>query len=99
MHPNVLAQVDPTNAGNKQKFMSDKKADVLSTSQKWQRDVGRFKVIKHFDHTKEETLTWVEVLFHNGKVDSYGDNANVIEELCHCQQEHLSDLWGSSDVL
>ncbi len=31
MHPNVLAQVDATDVGNKQKFMSDKKADVLST--------------------------------------------------------------------
>ncbi len=57
MHPNVLAQVDATNMGNKQKFMSDKKADVLSTRQKWQCNVGRFKAIKHFGHTKEETLT------------------------------------------
>jgi hypothetical protein len=92
MHPNVLAQVDATDTGNKQKFMSDKKADVLSTRQKWQRDVGRFEVIKHFDHTKEETLTWAEVLFHNGKVDSYGYNTDIMEESCHHQQEHLSDL-------
>jgi hypothetical protein len=29
---------------------------------------------------KEATLTWTEALFHDGKVDSYGDNADVMEE-------------------
>ena len=29
--PKVLAQVDATDAGNKQKFLSDKKADVALT--------------------------------------------------------------------
>jgi hypothetical protein len=91
MHPNVLAQVDATNAGNKQKFLSDKKVDVLSTRRKWQSNVGWFEAIKYFDHTKEETLTWTEVLFHDGKVDSYGDNANIMKELCHGQKELLSD--------
>ncbi len=91
MHPNVLAQVDATDARNKQKFLSDKKVDVLSTRQKWQRDVGRFEAIKYFDHTKEETLTWMEVLFHDGKVDLYGNNANVMKESCHCQKELLGD--------
>ncbi len=48
-------------------------------------------MIKYFDHTKEETLTWTEVLFHDGKVDLYGDNADVMEESCHCQKKLLSD--------
>ncbi len=91
MHPNVFARVDATDAGNMQKFLSDKKVDMLSTRQKWQRDVGRFEAIKYFDHTKKETLTWTDVLFHDGKVNSYGDNANVMKESCHRQKELLSD--------
>jgi hypothetical protein len=78
--PKVLAQVDATDAGNKRKFLSDKKADVALTRRKRQRDVGRFEAITYFDHMKEETLTWAEALFHDGKVDSYGDNADVMEE-------------------
>jgi hypothetical protein len=50
-HPNMLAQVEEMDAGNKQK-LSEKKADVISTKQKWQRDEGRFQVIKYFNHTK-----------------------------------------------
>ncbi len=46
-----------------------KKANVLLTRQKWQRDEGRFHAIKYIHHTKEERLTWAEVLFHDGKVD------------------------------
>jgi hypothetical protein len=61
-HPDVLAQVDATNTGNKQK-LSEKKADVISTRQKLQRDVGQFQAIKYFIDTKEETLPWAEVLF------------------------------------
>ncbi len=68
--------------GNKQKF-SEKKADVISTRQKWQLNEGRFHAIKHFNHTKEERLTWAEVLFYDGKVDPYGKNANVLEYSCH----------------
>jgi hypothetical protein len=59
--------VDATDAGNKLKFVSDKKADG-------------FEAITYFDHMKEVTLTWAEALFHDGKVDSYGDNADVMEE-------------------
>ena len=78
--PKVLAQVDATDAGNKRKFLSDKKADVALTRRKRQHDVGRFEAITYFVHMKEETLTWAEALFHDGKVDSYGDNANVMDE-------------------
>jgi hypothetical protein len=66
--------------GNKRKFLSDKKADVALTRRKWQHDVGQFEAITYFVHMKEETLTWAEALFHDGKVDSYGDNANVMDE-------------------
>jgi hypothetical protein len=68
-HPDVLAQVDVSDTGNKQK-LSEKKADVISTRRKLQRDVGWFQAIKYFIDTKEQTLPWVEVLFHNGEVDS-----------------------------
>jgi hypothetical protein len=50
MHPNVLAQVEETDAGNKQK-LSEKKTDVISTKQKWQHNEGRFQSIKYFNHT------------------------------------------------
>ena len=67
-HPDVLAQVDATDTGNKQK-LSEKKTDVTSTIQKLQRDVGRFQAMEYFDNIKEERLTWEDVLFNNGKVD------------------------------
>ncbi len=35
-HPEVLAQMDATNKGNKRK-MSENKVNVLSTKQKWRR--------------------------------------------------------------
>ncbi len=84
MHPDVLAQVEVTDAGNKQK-LSEKKADVISTRQKWQRDEGRFHAIKYFNHTKEERLTWAEVLFYDEKVDLYGKNTDVLEYSCHLE--------------
>jgi hypothetical protein len=84
MHPNVLAQVEVTDAGSKLKF-SEKKADLILTRQKWQLNEGRFHAIKHFDHTKEERLTWAEVLFYNGKVDLYSENANILEYSCHLE--------------
>jgi hypothetical protein len=40
-HPDVLAQVDTTDTGNKQK-LSEIKADVILTRRKLQRDVGRW---------------------------------------------------------
>jgi hypothetical protein len=67
-HPDVLAQVDATDTGNKRK-LSEKKADIISTRRKLQRDVGRFQAIKYFADTKEQTLPWAEVLFYDGKVD------------------------------
>jgi hypothetical protein len=49
IHPtNVLAQVDAADEGNNKK-LTDKKADVKSTRQKLQRNVGRFQAIKYFN--------------------------------------------------
>jgi hypothetical protein len=57
-HPDVLAQVDATDTGNKRK-LSEKKADVISTRRKLHRDVGRFQqAIKYFIDTIEETPPW-----------------------------------------
>jgi hypothetical protein len=85
MHPNELAQVEETDAGNKQK-LSEKKADVI-LKKKWQRNEGRFQAIKYFDCTKEEILTWAAILFHNRKMDSYNDKAQAAEYLCHLEHE------------
>jgi hypothetical protein len=57
----------------------EKKADVISTRRKLQRDVGRFQAIIYFIDTKEKTLPWAEVLFCNGKVDSDSQNADRTE--------------------
>ncbi len=86
MHPNVLAQVEEMDEGNKQK-LSEKKADVISTKQKWQRNEGQFQAIKYFDRTKEVILPWAAILFHNGKVDLYNDKAQAAEYLCHLEHE------------
>ena len=84
-HPDVLAQVDATDMGNKQK-LSEKKADIISTRRKLQRDVGRFQAIKYFIDTKEETLPWSEVLFRDREVDSDSQNADCMEK-CHHQKK------------
>ncbi len=65
-HPDVLAQVEVTDAGNKQK-LSETKVDILSTKQKRQLEEGQFKVIKYFDNVKEEKLTWAEIIFDDVK--------------------------------
>ena len=88
-HPDVLAQVDATDTGNKRK-LPEKKADVISTRRKLQQDVGRFQAIKYFIDTKEETLPLAEVLFRNGEVDSDSQNAACMEYSCHLEKELTS---------
>ncbi len=39
MHPDVLAQVEAMDAGNK-RTLYEKKADLISTKRKWQRGEG-----------------------------------------------------------
>jgi hypothetical protein len=67
--------------------LSEKKADIILTRQKWQRDEGSFQAIKYFDRTKEEILTWVAILFHDGKVDLYNKKTQAAEYLCHLEHE------------
>ena len=85
MHPNVLAQVELTDVGNKQN-LSERKADLILIKQQKQRNEGRFQVLEYFGHAKEETLTWAVLLFNDGKVDSYDTNAKVSEYLCHLDE-------------
>ena len=82
MHPDVLAQVESTDVGNKRN-LSERKADPISIKQQKQRNEGRFQALEYFGHTKKETLTWVAVLFNDGKVDTYYTNDMVLEYLCH----------------
>ena len=65
-HSDVLAQVDATDKGNKQK-LSEKKVDIISTKRKMQQEEGHFKAIRYIDNIKEDKLTWVEALFSNDK--------------------------------
>ena len=87
MHPDVLAQVESTDVGNKRNFSSEKKTNPISIKRQKQRDEGRFQALEYFGHAKEETLTWAAVLFNDGKVDSYDTNAKVSEYyLCHLDE-------------
>ena len=74
MHPDVLAQVESTDVGNKRN-LSEKKANPISIKRQKQRDEGQFQALEYFGHAKEEMLTWAVVLFNDGKVDSYDTNA------------------------
>ncbi len=65
-HLDVLAQVEVTDEGNKQK-LSEIKVDILSTKQKLQCKEGQFKWIKYFDDVKEEKLTWAEIILDDVK--------------------------------
>jgi hypothetical protein len=85
MRPDVLAQVESTDVGNKQN-LSEKKANPISIKRQKQRDEGRFQALEYFGHAKEETLTWAVVLFNDGKVDSYDTDAKVSEYLCHLDE-------------
>jgi hypothetical protein len=65
-HPEVLAQVEATNEGNKRK-MSETKVDNLSTKQKCQHEEGRSRAMEYFEIIKEEKLTWADILFNSVK--------------------------------
>lgn len=87
MHPDVLAQMESTDVGNKQNFLEEK-ANPISIKRQKQRDEGRFQTLEYFGHhaKEEEKLTWVVVLFNDGKVDSYDTNTKVSEYLCHLDE-------------
>jgi hypothetical protein len=66
-HPDVLAQVEATDSGNKRKLSVKNKVDILSIKQKLQCDEGQFKAIKNFEDGTEEKLTWVVTIFDDVK--------------------------------
>ena len=70
MHPDVLAQVDKTNEGNKRNLVTTK-VDTISTRRKQQRDVGRQEAMEYFDKETNRELTWLVLIFGDEKVDSY----------------------------
>jgi hypothetical protein len=64
-HPDVLAQVDATDARNKRN-LPEKKDDAISTKRKQQRDEGRIRALKYFTDIKDVELTWAESIFNDG---------------------------------
>jgi hypothetical protein len=53
LHPDVIANLEATNKGNKRKYVSEKKFDVIGTRRKRQRDMGWFEAMQYFDGNKE----------------------------------------------
>ena len=67
-HPDVLAQVEATDEGNKRKLSENNEVDILSIKRKMQRVEGRIKALEYFEEfSKEEKLTWVEIIFNDVK--------------------------------
>ena len=67
-HPDVLAQVEATDEGNKRKLSENNEVDILSIKRKMQREEGRIKALENFEEfSKEEKLTWVEIIFNDVK--------------------------------
>ena len=76
-HPDVLAQVDATDKGNKQKLLVEK-VDILQMKRKRQREEGRFEAMQYFDKIEEVKLTWSRIIFDDGKVDAYSENGKIV---------------------
>jgi uncharacterized sporulation protein YeaH/YhbH (DUF444 family) len=67
-HPDVLAQIEATDEGNKRKLSEKNEVDILSIKQKMQREEGRIKALEYFEEfSKKEKLTWVEFTFDDVK--------------------------------
>ena len=67
-HPDVLAQVEATDEGNKRKLSEKNEIDILSIKRKLQREEGRIKALEYFEEfSKEEKQTWVEIIFDDVK--------------------------------
>ena len=86
-HPDVIAKLEATNEGNKRKFIatSEKKDDLLLTKRKRQRDIGRCEAMKYFDESKENIMTWSEMLFDDEKGLTGGGevDATATDNSCH----------------
>ena len=67
-HPDVLAQIEATDEGNKRKLSEKNEVDILSIKQKMQREEGHIKALEYFEEfSKKEKLTWVEITFDDVK--------------------------------
>ena len=90
-HPEVLAQMEATNKGNKRK-MSETKVDILSTKQKCQRNEGWTRSMEYFENIKEEKLAWADILFNSVKGGGCETkNANVIDDAKLATEENIVD--------
>jgi len=81
-HPEVLAQMEATNKGNKRK-MSKTKVDILSTKRKCQRKEGRTRAMEYFRNVKEEKLAWADILSKNSDVideAKLASSENIVRE-------------------
>ncbi len=73
MHPDVIAQTDKINEGNKRNLS------------KRQPNVGRYEAMTYFMQDDIKNLTWSAPLFNDGNVNLYGSkNAKY---LCHLEKE------------
>ncbi len=66
MHPDVIAQTNKVNEGNKRNLM-ELKTDLAGTLRKRQRDVGRYEAMKYFMQDDVKRLSWSAPLFNDGK--------------------------------
>jgi hypothetical protein len=76
-HPDVLAQVDAVNRGNKRKFLVPK-VDKLFTKRKRQREEGRMEAMQYFDKINKIKLTWADVIFNDEKMDVSSENGKIV---------------------
>ena len=82
MHPDVIAQTNKINDGNKRN-LTETKTDLAGTLQKRQRDVGRYEAMKYFMQDDVKRLSWSAPVFNDGKVDSYDGAKADGGYLCH----------------
>jgi hypothetical protein len=84
MHPDVIAQTDKINEGNKRNLI-EQKADLVVMLQKRQRDVGQFEAMKYFKQDNNKRLTLLAPLFNDAKEGA--PNADGIADSCHLERE------------
>jgi hypothetical protein len=75
-HPSRCACSSGCNGQREQAKIVREKVDILLTKQKWQHEEGWFKAIRYFNNSKDNKLTWAGLLFKDGKVDLYVENAD-----------------------
>ena len=84
MHPDVIAQTDKINQGNKHN-LAEQKADLVGMLRKKQHNVGQFEAMQYFKQDDNKRLTWSAPLFNYAKEGAL--NADAIEDLCHLEKE------------